>query len=194
MSGMVSWRRDSGAAGMVHKLRIVCTDRRVHGRPGTGRFLGYRPATGRRDTAESLNIFLTSLGCRNVYSHRDPGFACGLLGRRLESLRCFLPASPESVAAVVYDCAREPGRVNCLIVDKYDGAFAPTGLRGTRFTLLRRSTRPAATELIIAVAGSYLVREGLAAAEAIATPRPGRSRDRRRPRGAHLVVSRRRGL
>lgn len=120
-----------------------------------------------------LNILLTSLGWRNVYSHQDPGFASSLLEKRFSSFRCFLPATPASMAAAVEACHRLPNSVNCVIADKYPPRWTPpiTGLpTGEPFTLLGTwgDTSHAAYRVIIVVAGDYLVREAVYAAEAVA--------------------------
>jgi xylulose-5-phosphate/fructose-6-phosphate phosphoketolase len=126
----------------------------------------------------ALNIVLTSLGWRNVYSHQDPGFISSLLERRLSSLRCFLPISSGSVAAAVAACAGAEGVVNCIAIDKHMNPSPPDhgGLACAPYTIIRESRRGESVDgdrlVTFLVIGDYLVREALAAADALACASP----------------------
>jgi xylulose-5-phosphate/fructose-6-phosphate phosphoketolase len=121
---------------------------------------------------QPLNIFLTSLGWRNVYSHQDPGFASSLLEKNFSSFRCFLPTSPGSMAAVVRNCHISPNRVNCVIADKYFSKWQipeSTELMYEPFRLVSQwgLEKPNSSKITFLVAGDYLVREAMFAAEFI---------------------------
>jgi xylulose-5-phosphate/fructose-6-phosphate phosphoketolase len=122
---------------------------------------------------QPLNIFLTSLGWRNVYSHQDPGFTSSLMEKHFSSFRCFLPASPASMIATVEICHCTPNRVNCIIADKYPNSWTTPkfGLpNGDPFTLVRQwgAGKSTSFKITFLATGDYLVREAAFAAEAIA--------------------------
>lgn len=119
---------------------------------------------------QPLNILLTSLGWRNVYSHQDPGFASSLLEKHFSSFRCFLPTSYESMAVVVRNCHISPNRVNCVIADKYLNKWQipqTTELIYESFRLIAQWNleKTNSSKITFLVAGDYLVREAIFAAE-----------------------------
>ncbi|HKO44905.1 MAG TPA: hypothetical protein VJU84_16630 [Pyrinomonadaceae bacterium] len=121
---------------------------------------------------QPLNVFLTSLGWRNTYTHQDPGFASAVLEKRSPSFRCFLPASSASVAAAVASCHRMSNAVSCIIADKHEYAWDPPKLNldeGEPFTFVGEwgSDKPS-IRIAFLVSGDYLVREAVFAAEAAA--------------------------
>jgi xylulose-5-phosphate/fructose-6-phosphate phosphoketolase len=123
-------------------------------------------------TAMPLNIFLTSLGWRNVYSHQDPGFASSILEKRFISFNCFLPASAASMVAAVRLCENTPNRVNCIIADKYENTWPQptTNLsKGIPFSQVqeRGQSYGSLMDICILVVGDYMVREAVLAAESL---------------------------
>lgn len=66
----------------------------------------------------SVGVLLTSLGWRNVPSHRDTAIHSALLASEAASLRLSFPVCAEGVQACVDAVATVPGRVQVMVVDK----------------------------------------------------------------------------
>lgn len=66
----------------------------------------------------SVGVLLTSLGWRNVPSHRDFGIVSALLAARSPSLRLRAPVSPQSVTAAVAEVHAGEGLLSLLVLDK----------------------------------------------------------------------------
>jgi xylulose-5-phosphate/fructose-6-phosphate phosphoketolase len=120
-----------------------------------------------------LNIFLTSLAWRNVYSHQDPGLASSLLEKRFSSFYCFQPASPLSTAKAVGICSQRLNTVARIIADKRRSAWTLPKSElgnGIPFTLAGRWEAEKTTfRITFLVTGDYLVREAMFAAEVVAS-------------------------
>jgi xylulose-5-phosphate/fructose-6-phosphate phosphoketolase len=66
----------------------------------------------------TVGVLLTSLGWRNVPSHRDHGIVSSLLATRSPSLRLRAPICAESLAAAVEESIATDGLLSLLVVDK----------------------------------------------------------------------------
>lgn len=67
----------------------------------------------------SINLFLTSYGWHNVYTHGDPSLVTALLGIRDPAVRVFTPADADRAAIALDDAIRSTGMVNIIVAGKH---------------------------------------------------------------------------
>ena len=125
----------------------------------------------------SLGVVLTSLGWRNVPSHRDSSILSALLASRSDQLRLVLPVAPETVRRTVAEVSETAGSLVVMVMDKV------TLLRDTTMELapgVRQVGARAAAEgdVLLITVGDVVTREAERAALACA----------RVPHGPHVAT------
>jgi xylulose-5-phosphate/fructose-6-phosphate phosphoketolase len=123
-----------------------------------------------RDDVPSLNYLLTSSSWRqdhNGFSHQNPGFISDMLQRHSDFVHVYFPADTNSAVHTLKDCLATKNSINIIVAGKTD---EPQWL--TKEEARTQSDQGVMTwnfasdenpDIVIAVAGDYLVKEGLAA-------------------------------
>ncbi len=123
-----------------------------------------------RDEVPSLNYLLTSSSWRqdhNGFSHQNPGFISDMLQRHSDFVHVYFPADTNSAVHTLRKCLMTKNSINIIVAGKTD---EPQWLtkeeakkeveQGVMVWDFASDENP---DVVIAVSGDYLVKEGLAA-------------------------------
>lgn len=121
----------------------------------------------RRDIS-SLNLYLTSLGWRNCYSHQNPDLVGIMLMRKTPNIRLYFPADSNSSLVCMKEALESTNRVNIITATKYDTPVfmdIEKSKRAVRdgFSILYGSDEDN-PDIILAAIGDWTVEECMAAA------------------------------
>jgi len=132
-----------------------------------------------RPTVPSLNIFLTSLGWRNNYSHQNPDFYQTLLSKYGSFIKIYFPPDANALLACTEESLKSCGRINVLVGAKtslpqwtrVDEAIhlAKNGVAVWHWASTSGEAEP---DIVLAGAGDYATRECLAAIEILRAELP----------------------
>ena len=123
-----------------------------------------------RDDVPSLNYLLTSSSWRqdhNGFSHQNPGFISDMLQRHSDFVHVYFPADTNSAVHTLRDCLASKNSINIIVAGKTDEPQWLTkeeaSTQSERGVMVWDFASDENPDIVIAVAGDYLVKEGLAA-------------------------------
>ncbi|HEY8502014.1 MAG TPA: hypothetical protein VIL21_04965, partial [Solirubrobacterales bacterium] len=143
------------------------------------KFLAEARATPWRESRASLNLFLTSLGWNNCYTHQNPGFLDVLLTGEHPFVRVYTPVDAAVAVAAVERSLESRDRVNAIVAGKLPlpvqrderGAAADLDA-GTAEWAWAGMAGDGKVDAVLAVAGDRLCNEALLAIELLRSELP----------------------
>lgn len=143
------------------------------------KFVADARATSWRAPRASLNLFLTSLGWNNCYTHQNPGFLDVLLTGEFPFVRVYTPVDAAAAAAAVDESLGSRDRLNAIVAGKLplpvwrSGEEARADLEAGVTAWESVSTEDGGeVDLIVAAAGDLICAEAVAALELIRSELP----------------------
>lgn len=123
-----------------------------------------------RDDVPSLNYLLTSSSWRqdhNGFSHQNPGFISDMLQRHSDFVHVYFPSDTNSAVHTLRDCLATKNSINIIVAGKTDEPQWLTSdearVQSDQGVMVWDFASDEDPDIVIAVAGDYLVKEGLAA-------------------------------
>lgn len=142
------------------------------------KFLKGSASASWRLASPSMNIVLTSLGWHNCGTHHNPGYVDTLIGRDLENIHVYMPATPQAASYFFRKMMESEDKLNIIVVGKHE---LPTILAAVNessqqeygaWRVVSKSPSPDAQVSLIGV-GDCMVEESLHAQEIIRSSYPG---------------------
>jgi xylulose-5-phosphate/fructose-6-phosphate phosphoketolase len=119
--------------------------------------LKFLDALNEEPAPASIGVLLTSLGWRNVPSHRDSTIHSALLSGQSPNLRLSFPVCAEEIDAHVRAVSATPGRVHVIVVDK--SVALRTGWQRAPEGRILASDTEDPLDVLFVVIGDVLARE-----------------------------------